>query len=434
MMSLRRHRVIDSGVSRMNLRPALRRALRPPQWRARQACAWLLAALAVPATALAADTDVAGYLRAGSGAAGSSGHQACFKLAGAEAKYRLGNECEVYGELMLGETLHRNGNGAQIRAYAMASLASRGAGIETLADASPRYGLPQAYIAAEKLAALGGASAWLGRRYYKREDVHINDFFYWDPSGIGAGVEDYPLGALKLSYALMREDGTAQARMASRHDLQLRGMAVNPGGELQAGLSLIDRPGGNPALHAGWALTGQHVQQDWFGGWNKFALQYGVGPGTALGQTGQLTSGSDTRRARVVEQFYFQPGSAFGGLLSAVYQRDTAPAGAQRWASLGGRLTYSVSDRIKLLAELGHDRVRPAAGPARHLTKLTVAPAWTLAPGFWSRPEVRLFYTYARWDEAARLAAGAGDALAVAGLFGGATHGASAGAQVEYWW
>lgn len=418
----------------MKLRPALRPAPRiTPRWPAGRLLAGALGALALtPAPALA--QDVAGYVRAGSGAAAGSGHQACFKLAGAEAKYRLGNECEVYGELLLGNTLHQASDGAQVRAYAMASMASRGAGIEALADGSPRFGLEQGYIAAEKLAALRGASVWLGRRYYKREDVHINDFFYWNPSGIGAGVEDYAIGELKLSYALLREDSARQATMATRHDLQLRGMAVNPGGELQAGLSLIDKPGAGPALHAGWALTGQHVQQHRFGGWNKFALQYGVGPGTGLGQTGELAGGVDARRARLVEQLYFQPGAALGGLLAAVYQRDASNAGGQRWLSLGGRLTYSPADRIKLIAELGHDRVRPSAGAARHLTKLTVAPAWTLEPGFWSRPELRLFYTYARWNEAARLAAAPGDALAAGGVFGAATQGASGGAQVEYWW
>jgi maltoporin len=35
-----------------------------------------------------------------------------------------------------------------------------------------------------------GGTAWAGTRYYKRESVYISDFFYWNPSGVGAGVED----------------------------------------------------------------------------------------------------------------------------------------------------------------------------------------------------------------------------------------------------
>ncbi len=30
---------------------------------------------------------------------------------------------------------------------------------------------------------------WAGERYYQRHDVHIVDNYYWDVSGIGAGVE-----------------------------------------------------------------------------------------------------------------------------------------------------------------------------------------------------------------------------------------------------
>ena len=35
---------------------------------------------------------------------------------------------------------------------------------------------------------------WAGQRYYRRHDIHINDFYYLDMSGYGGGVEDVPLG------------------------------------------------------------------------------------------------------------------------------------------------------------------------------------------------------------------------------------------------
>lgn len=403
-----------------------------PHHRTNAACGLLLAALAAPAAAL----DFNGYVRAGSGTNPGGAHQVCFQLPGAAAKYRLGNECEVYSELLLGQALYEGDDGVRLKAYAMASFKSGGAGIETLADGHHRFGLAQGYLAAEKLPALNGGSLWLGRRFYKREDIHINDFFYWNPSGIGAGLEDYAIGdgGLKLSYALLREDSTEQPAMATRHDLQLRGIAANPGGELQLGLSLIDKSGSDPGHHAGWALTTQHVQKGVFGGWNKFAAQYGVGPGSALGATGDLGAGSDVRRTRFVEGLYFQPGKRLGGQLTAVHQKDSAPGGGQRWLSLGGRLSYAVTERVKLLAELGHDRVTPSAGDTRRLTKLTLAPAWAPAPGFWGRPEVRLFYTYARWNDAARQAAVAGDPLSASGVFAGNRHGSTAGLQIEYWW
>ncbi len=46
-------------------------------------------------------------------------------------------------------------------------------------------GVPQAYLSADNLSILNGGRFWLGRRYYKREDIHITDFFYWNPQGLG---------------------------------------------------------------------------------------------------------------------------------------------------------------------------------------------------------------------------------------------------------
>lgn len=48
----------------------------------------------------ARDLVVAGYLRALSGLNSEGSRAACFQLVGSQAKYRLGNECEVYGELL----------------------------------------------------------------------------------------------------------------------------------------------------------------------------------------------------------------------------------------------------------------------------------------------------------------------------------------------
>ena len=51
-------------------------------------CLCLLAPL--PAQAL----EFSGYLRSGVSNSLNGGKQSCFKLPGAESKYRLGNECE----------------------------------------------------------------------------------------------------------------------------------------------------------------------------------------------------------------------------------------------------------------------------------------------------------------------------------------------------
>jgi maltoporin len=386
----------------------------------------------------AAALDVGGYIRALGGANSESGNAACFKLAGAGSKYRLGNECEIYGELMLGQQLAKLSDGGTVKANVMLSLFTPTSDGALLTNNDTDLDFAQAYIQAENLSALNGGGIWAGRRYYKREDVHINDFFYWNPQGLGVGIEDVQVGGVKLSYALFREDNEDQARKATRHDFQVRGVPVNKDGELEFGLSLI--PDADIGGDAGWALTVQHRQSKLFGdSWNKLAVQFGQGPGTGLGGTGTLTNTSDVKRWRVVDGIYAQLTPKLGGMLTAVYQKDESNTGDQTWTSLGGRLTYGVSQHFKLQTELGYDRVKPSGAAERHLTKLTIAPTWAIAPDFWSRPELRLFYTYARWNDAAALAAnGSTDAAVVSisstGIFAGANHGATIGLQFEGWW
>jgi maltoporin len=380
------------------------------------------------APALALDTS--GYFRAGQGSDLDGAGQACFKLAGAGSKYRLGNECEVYGEVLFSQNL-RADPGTRLSAHVMASLASPG-GLDNLGGGDNDYRLPQAYLALSDLPGLSGGMAWIGNRYYKREDVHINDYFYWNPSGIGLGIEDYGLGVGKLSYAIFRKDHIDQTHAAARHDLQLRGLPANPGGDWRLGLSYISESGAG--RHSGWSMSAQHLQQGVFAGWNKLAFQWGNGPGTGLGSTGNLANTSDNQRLRAVEQLYFKASLALDGLVTVIYQHDAAPAGDQEWFSLGGRLVYSLGGNWKLQAELGHDRVKPEGAAARQLTKFTLAPTWSSASGLFGRPEVRVFYTYANWNEAARQAAGPGDALSASGVYLGDRHGSTLGVQIEHWW
>jgi hypothetical protein len=130
---------------------------------------------------IARDLVVAGYLRALSGLNSEGSRAACFQLAGSQAKYRLGNECEVYGELFVGKQLASFADGSTLSANVMFSL--NHATAYNAGDHGTDTRVAQAYAAAEKLSLLNGGAVWAGRRYYKREDIHINDFFYWNPQG-----------------------------------------------------------------------------------------------------------------------------------------------------------------------------------------------------------------------------------------------------------
>ena len=68
--------------------------------------------MALSASAQAAlPIDFGGYIRSGFGTSSEGGKEACFGLAGASSKYRLGNECETYGELKFGGEAFKAANG-----------------------------------------------------------------------------------------------------------------------------------------------------------------------------------------------------------------------------------------------------------------------------------------------------------------------------------
>ncbi|MFU0839277.1 MAG: carbohydrate porin [Pseudomonas fragi] len=381
--------------------------------------------------------EFAGYLRSGVGNSLNGGKQSCFKLPGAEAKYRLGNECEQYAELELRQDVYSFDDGSVLSVDGMASLYNQYDRQLTFQGDNGSARLPQLYAQWSNLPSLNGGSLWAGRRYYKRNDIHISDFYYWNQSATGAGIEDVLIGGLKYSYALSRKDNLYQENYVTRHDFNVAGFNTNPGGQLELGLSYLDKPERTDA-HNGWAITAQHVQSEFLGGKNKFAVQYGEGSGTGLGYTGDFRLDNSSKRYRIVEFFDWQVTPRFGGQVEAVYQKDFRPDGGnQEWLSLGVRPTYAISEQFKLVTELGHDQVKAADG-TRKLSKFTFAPTWSpKGPGFWTRPEVRLYYTYASWNAAAQRAANefdAGSALSDSGAFGSARHGSNAGLQVEYWW
>jgi maltoporin len=380
-----------------------------------------------------------GYFRMGAGSSDGDG-QSCFGLPGALSKFRLGNECEQYGELGLRHDLLSLDDGSVVKVEAMAQFYNA---YNHTPKFTGDYGfarMPQAFVEWSKVPELNGGSLWAGRRYYKRNAINVTDFFYWNQSATGAGIENYELGGLKYSYAFSRKDSVFQKEYINRHDFNVAGFDTNPNGELELGLSFIDKPRHIEGAHSGWSITAQHKQQDFLGmgGSNTLALQYGPGPGTALGSTGDVMLDDSAKRYRLVEHFDLQLAPRLSGQFLVVYQKDKrADMDDENWLSVGGRTTYSFTDDYKLAVELGQDQVDASEG-VRKLTKFTVAPIWSPAiSGIPGRPEFRLYYTYATWNQAAQDAANqmaAGSALSDTGAFGSARHGSNFGAQVEYWW
>jgi maltoporin len=124
----------------------------------------------------------------------------CFKLSGAQTKYRLGNECETWLELGIFQDIKFD-NGIVVHNQVRSSYVGENeASIDFL-----RW--EEAYSEIFNLVDSNSVSFWLGRRYYKRYDSQISDYFLFNMSGSGLGVDNYRVfNGITLSYSYMFDD------------------------------------------------------------------------------------------------------------------------------------------------------------------------------------------------------------------------------------
>ena len=381
-------------------------------------------------------TDAAGqfhgYFRAGAGSTSDNKKQACFGIG--NVKYRLGNECDIYGEFQYTKELARSSNGVSFVGTVMANAWNPAS---DFGDA--KLGVAQMFYEVKNLDFMKGGTAWMGKRYYNRPDIHMQDFKYVQMDGVGAGFDKVSAGPGKFSYALFRDVIGTDA--ASRNNFIFSDLAVNAGGTLRFDATVIRANARDdlalPRNNNGWSLSAAHSQSMAFGIDkldNTVALQYGVGPGIKIGGTGDLSLGADVTRARLLDVLIWQATQNFSASASLVIHRDKSNAGSSTWTSVGTRPVYALTDNVKLQLDLGHDEIRSDNGGAtQKLTKITFAPTLAVSRDFWSRPELRAFITYARWNDAAQAAATPGTTLSPTGSFGANTSGTTIGFQVETW-
>ncbi|PXW15519.1 maltoporin [Pantoea sp. JKS000250] len=378
-------------------------------------------AVAVAVGTLSAPTmavDFTGYARSGIGWTGSGGEQQCFQTTGAQSKYRLGNECETYAELKLGQEVWKEGDKSF---YFDTNVAYSVAQQNDWEATSPAF--REANVKGKNLIdALPGSTIWAGKRFYQRHDVHMIDFYYWDISGPGAGLEDVDLGFGKLSFAATRssEAGGSYTFSSDRirdfatstandvFDVRLAGLETNTDGVLELGVDYgranarDDYRLEDGASKDGWMFTAEHTQS-MLKGYNKFVLQYatdaltsqgkGVPQGTSLNNNGDMY--------RILDHGAISLAERWDLMYVAMYQNiDLDNNRGTEWYTVGVRPMYKWTPIMSTLLELGYDNVKSQqAGERNGQYKVTLAQQWQAGDSIWSRPALRLFATYAKWDE-----------------------------------
>ncbi len=399
-----------------------------------------------------------GYVRSGTGGNSEGGDQVCFSMpgAGAPGKFRLGNECEHYSELTFSQEVYKDEeDGSYFKLHVrQAFIANFNEDFESFTETNDDgndIASREFFVDGGNLVGgiFEGANFWIGKRFYRRHDVHITDFYFWDMSGVGGGIENIGLGdAGKLHYAYFRntiEDdllNPAFDQAVARHDFRFSDIQTNPGGNLTVGLDYRSwsESRSNFDPEDGFMLTLLHFQDNPFGwgGFNKLALQYGRGAAASLASWSLNTDESYDSTWRLTEMLLFEPTSNLSGMFTITYE-DSDWDGRinpndnrdQYWLEVGGRIKYHFTNHIALAVEVGREQVNPDGGDKRTLDKITIAPLLTTGRGFFSRPELRLFATYANWNNAAD---DAGISAATGNVFDGDTDGFTYGLQAEAWW
>ena len=405
------------------------------------------AAFALFAANAAHAVDWTGYMRGGPAATSESGKsRQCYGIG--ELKYRLGNECDFYGEFQLAQAM--KADGVDFNAVLMTNYYSPATESDKSANPADNFGVEQAYVEMKGIDFAPQALFWMGKRR-DRDDVHIVDTFFTNMSGVGAGVENIDVGFGKFGFAGYKADTPAQEvdgvlnttagnNGVARLHAQLYDIPVNPDGKLRlvATYSKGDSQGGTKG-QSGYGFNVEHVQDKFFGGGNHVWVQYAEGS-TDINQgiSDNGAHGSGYKVWRIVESPSWQIGS-FGGQAIAMYQHNKAPdtaaavstlssAVSSNYWTVGGRGSWGLTKNLKWLTEIGYSSLKPDGGASENVTKVTVGPALSTGPDFWKRPELRLYVTYADYNKAA-----AADTNNNYGFLSNKTSAVSYGAQVEIW-
>ena len=359
-----------------------------------------------------------GYGRSGIGWSGSGGDQQCFKTTGASSKYRLGNECDTYAEIKLGQELWKEGN----KSFFLDTNVAYGIDNSRGDWEGTTPGFRELNVQGKDLIdALPGSTIWAGKRFYQRYDVHMIDFYYWDISGPGAGLENVDLGFGKLSLAVTRnsESGGSSAwinnelqhapyTISDVYDIRLAELETNPGGSLEFG---VDYGRANTAEHYtlapgaskdGVMLTVEHTQS-MFGGFNKFALQYATDAMSSSnnGRPEGASINNNGHMIRVLDHGAISLADKWDLMYVGMYQDiDRDNGNGSTWYTAGVRPMYKWTNIMSTLMEVGYDNVKSQrTGSHNDQYKITLAQQWQAGDSIWSRPAIRVFVTYADWNE-----------------------------------
>ena len=392
-----------------------------------------------------------GYMRSGFGVNDKGGHQVPFQAPGADAKYRLGNETETYGELALVNTFAPWDEGPDFKLQVRL-------GFHTDEDTNwditnDQFAIRESFVQASGFDWAPELSFWAGQRFYRRHDIHINDFYIFNMSGYGGGIEDIRAPFTDARIALAYIGGSTDTYAfpdvgdAAKNtlDIRLYGFNVPFGkGTLWIAPSMVkggtyttqDSTGNDVTAEypdaSGYAVGFMHNRVFKKGGYNEATFQYGIGTGSDFSPDIQDPTPNleDSWQFRFTESnvIEFERVSLMSDFIYQVKDSGADANGKIIWVSAGMRPIYHFTKHVGLAFEAGVDWVdNEQTDESGFLYKLTIAPELRFGDRFLDRPVLRAYITYVSWSDDFEGQVG-GNA------YENDTQGFSAGVQMEAWW
>lgn len=418
-----------------------------------KAIALLAVTAALSTTALAGSFEYHGYGRAGvilnsegGQADAGGGDNGVFNFNWGHKPFthsigRLGNEVDNYYE----GVLQNNFGAGKVSGKSVVRFAYKDHYYSSWNVKEDGVGVRELFTEMQGFEFAPSLKVWAGKRFYGREDVHINDWFVRIMDGTGMGME-MPVGPGTMKFAFIAANDPTQGEYAladedlgsfvqKNYDLRYDMPALD--GTLDLELQVVNCATDDNGNDGGLGVYVGYGRADYYmfaSGFSKTLIQYGTDRAADLGTSYGFTA-KDASALRLATFGVAELNENFKWMSNFVYETSTDKYGKDwdaSWWAFTIRPEYYLNRNFAIVTEFGIEDMVEQAGNDdldAMAMKFTVAPTLTLDnTSFWTRPQLRAFVSYGTW----------GDDLKGGYAFGGMqyskeTSGVTYGVQMETW-
>ncbi len=355
---------------------------------------------------------------------------------------RLGNENDTYGELGLGTDIIKVDD-TTFSVFAMFANGTDG----TDTDWNTNIAMRQFYVNVNGLLDCDkDANIWVGKRFYKREDIHIADFYYYNVSGTGAGIDTLSIGPGKINLAWTRVDsndvkykqksGFTDEQVYTLKEYTKTGVVTESSNKhqptkakvnffdaryefpawndatIQLGATYVNVEKQKDGYYSTYTTDGEwrdatnlsiELNQGFNSGWNKTIFQTFIGStakGIHWGDSSKVYNDDgtgyrviNTGDTHITDRFGFQH------LLNIAYSSGVEAYDNSKSISAVIRPFYQLTKMTRLVGEVGAYVQKTKLNSGEHITERAnkYSLAYAIAPdasNYWSRPELRFYISY----------------------------------------